>query len=266
MKQFLYLLGLIFLPLAAIAQSGYVHDAMERKYGDPNAKKGTDWFNNHLMNAKYDEAYVFPLSLTMHITSYEENGGKKNESDIRYFINSAKNCFATNVGEDERRKKKKNDEMLIIYDYKANTMLMLNMTEKTGMAININAFMSGENIEKREKGGHPAAKTKSSMSCKRTGKTKTIQGYPCEEYICTDEDRNTRSEVWITTKIPMNIAQSGARGPMAAYWGSTSSLGGMMMEGHFYKDNQLESSIEVTDINPHADMKIKTTDFKMNGM
>jgi hypothetical protein len=132
MKQFLYLLGLILLPCIAAAQSGYVHDAMERKYGDPNAKKGTDWFNNHLMNAKYDAEYVFPLSLTMHVTTYDKGGDKKKESDIRYYINSAKNTFATDVMEDERRKKKKNDEMLIIYDYKANSMLMLNTTDKTG--------------------------------------------------------------------------------------------------------------------------------------
>jgi len=266
MKQCLYLLSFILLPVAAMAQSGYVHDAMERKYGDPNAQKGNDWFNNHLLNAKYDPEYIFPLAMTMHMTSYEKNGEKKNESDIQYFINAAKNCFATNAGGDERKKKKKNDEMLMVYDYKANTMLMLNVTDKTGMAININAFMSKENIEKREKGEHPASKTKSSMSCKRTGKTKTIQGYPCEAYICTDEERNTRSEVWITTKISINIAQSGARGPMAAYWGSTSSLGGMMMEGHFYKNDVLESSMEVTNINPHADVKVKTTDYKMNGM
>jgi hypothetical protein len=125
--------------------------------------------------------------------------------------------------------------------------------------------MSKENIEQREKGERPAPKTKSSVNCKRTGKTKTIQGYLCEEYICTDEERNTRSEVWVTNKIPVNIAQSGARGPMAPYWGSTSSLGGMMMEGHFYKNDQLESSIEVTNIDPKANMKVNTTEYKMNG-
>jgi hypothetical protein len=52
---------------------------------------------------------------------------------------------------------------------------------------------------------------------------------------------------------------------MAPYWGSTSSLGGMMMEGHFYKNDQLESSIEVTNIDPKANMKVNTTEYKMNG-
>lgn len=264
MKYCIYLVCLL-IPVLAQSQSGYVHDAMRRKYGDPNAQKGNDWFNNHLLNAKYEETYTFPLSMTMHITTYDKSGDRKNESDVHYYINAAKNCFASDVGEDERRKKKKSDEMLMLYDYKANVMLMLNVTDKTGTAININAFMSKENIEKREQGTQTAGTRKTSVSCKRTGKTKTIQGYTCEEYICTDEEHNTRSEVWVTNKISMNLAKGGARGPMAAYWGSTSSLGGMMMEGHFYKNDKLESSMEVTQLDPHANMKVNTTEYKMNG-
>ncbi|XZF14898.1 DUF4412 domain-containing protein [Chitinophagaceae bacterium MMS25-I14] len=242
------------------AQESYVHDAMRKKYGDPQAQKGNDWMQNHMLNAKMEAQYTFPTSMTMHITNYDK-GAVKSESDIQYFFNSSKNFFATNA-EDSRRKKK-NDDMLMIYDYNNNTMLMLNQTEKTGMAININAFRSQESIDKRST-DKPAKDYKSSTKCNKTGKTKTIQGYKCEEYVCTDDERNTRTEMWIAPKISVNMAQSAARGPLAAFYRGGQNYTGMMMEANLYKDGQLETTTQVTKLDEKANLVVKPTDYKLN--
>ena len=178
---------------------------------------------------------------------------------MTYYLNGATNQFAMRMADDNKKKAK--DAMLIIYDYKSNSMLMLNEAEKTGMAMNINAFMSGDAIKKREEGGEARGAVNTNTSCKKTGKTKIIRGYSCDEYVCTDSERNTRSEIWVTNKLSFDLAKSNSRGPLAGYFGSAKGLGGMMMEGNFYKNEELEMKMETTDLNNSANMLVQTKDY-----
>ena len=257
MKTVLFSFVLLGLTLSSNGQSGYVRDAMYEKYGQPGAEKGADWMKN-MMSGKVEPEYKFPVMVQMHTTSYK-NGTKKDEMDMTYYLNSATNQFAMKMVEEKKRKK--NEEMLIIYDYKSNSMIMLNETEKTGMAMNLNAFMSGENIKKREQGAGAASNDKGTTSCKKTGKSKMIRGYSCDEYICTDSERDTRSEVWVTNKLSFDIAQPNSRGPLAAYLGGAKGLGGMMMEGNFYKNDELEMKMETMDLNNAANKLVSTKDY-----
>ena len=80
--------------------------------------------------------------------------------------------------------------------------------------------------------------------------------------MCVDKDRNTRSEIWVTNKISFDIAQTNSRGPMAAYFGSAAGLGGMMMEGNFYKNDELEMKMEMTNLDNAANMLVKTAQYE----
>jgi hypothetical protein len=260
MKQLLSLLPTMFLAFNCMAQpgSGYARDAVHDKYEKDNAankQKGMDWMAN-MMNAKTEPEYNFTTSMTMRVTDYKD-GEKKGENDMQYFVNASKKYFAAKMT-DNNSKRKNNDVMFIIYDYDNNSSIMLNEKEKTGMAININAFMSKEAQENRGKGTTKEGEYKS--DCKKSGKTKNIQGYSCEEYVCIDEDRNRRNEIWIANKLP-NISQSLSRSPYA-YMGNM-GMTGMMMEGTFYKNNQIDSKIEVIELNPKADITVKMSDYKM---
>lgn len=100
------------------------------------------------------------------------------------------------------------------------------------------------------------------ITCKKTGNKKTIQGYACEEYVCIDQDRNRRSEVWVTTQLPIDMTRAGARSPMGAY-AMGGDMPGAMMAGKFYKNDVLESSMEVTELNAKANYTITIADYKM---
>lgn len=239
---------------------GYAQDAAEKKYGQPGMDKLEGWMSK-VANAKTEETYTFPLSITMHTTSYKDNE-KKKEADVKYYISAAQNAVGFK-GEEETGKKKK-DASFIIYDHKNHSMVMLDEKEKTGMAMNLNAFMSGEAIKKRDEG--KTEPVKSDVKCNKTGKTKTILGYKCEEYVCIDEDRNRRNELWITTKFSPGLSKASANNPWGAYFQSAEKLGGMMMEGIFYKNEHIESSMLVTEINEKADVQVKLVDYKMNEM
>ena len=254
MKQLLFLLILLLLGLTCYAQRSEVEQAMYEKYGKDNAAKGADWMKR-MMNAKVEPEYRFPVMIQMHLTTYNK-GSKKDESDLTYYINTTANRFAMRAASDNRRKG--GDEMLMIYDYKANSMVMLNEKEKTGMAMNLNAFMSGEAArEKKEQQGAGKGNT----DCKKTGKSRTIQGYLCWEYLCVDKERETRSEVWIAEKVPFDLSQTTGRSPMAGYFNSAKGLGGMMMEGNFYKGGNLEMKMEVQRVSNSENLLVKTDDY-----
>ncbi len=250
-KILITLISIGIIPCAAVAQSEYVQEAMEKKFGAAGLAKLNEWMNDHVMNVKMEDSYVFPYAMNMRITSYKK-GVKKEEGEMPYFFNPEQQYFAT-----EANDKKKKQEMFIIYDYKENAVLMLNTKEKSGMAFNLNAFMSGEAIANKEH----AQNEPSPVSCNKTGNKKDIQGYACEEYVCTDSDQNTRTEVWITDRIPVNIAASKAPGTIAHLFGSTSTLKGMLMAGDFYRNDQLESKVEITSVNDKADISIVTADY-----
>ncbi|MBS1588378.1 MAG: hypothetical protein JST52_02065 [Bacteroidetes bacterium] len=257
MKQLLFLLILAQISFSCYAQSGYVRDAMYDKYGRDHEKKGEDWVKN-AMSGKVDPEYKFPLMVKMHNTSYKR-GEVRDESDITYYVNNAANKFGMRA---ENGSKKKKEDMLIIYDYIANSMIMLNETDMTGMAMNLNAFMSGDAIAHRNQG--KADKQETNNDCKKTGKTKIILGYNCEQYVCVNKDDNTRSEMWVTTKLIFDMSKTAGRGAMTGLLGYTRGVGGMMMESEFYKNDDLEMKMEVTKVNPNENTVVKTTDYRFS--
>lgn len=231
-----------------------VEKSMEEKHGNPGKDKLDAWMNGQLLNVKVEPSYSFPVSVTMHMTNYS-NGEKKKESDIRYFFNTPQGLMGTSGGENSKKKK---DEMFMIYDYKANAMIMLNVTDKTGMAMNLNAIKSKEQIEEREH-NRPGSKPQSNTDCSKTGKIQTIQGYKCEEYVCIDKERNTRGEIWVTRELKPT-SMSGMRNT-PALWGNAQAAGGMLMAGKFFKNGELDYSMEVTELNTNADYTVNTGDY-----
>ena len=268
-KAILFVPFVLFLVGPAMAQRGYVKDKVEDKYeeknkkeyGEPGMNKYNDWMNGKVLNVKVEPEYAFNLSMTMQVTGYKK-GEKRDPTYMKYFISTPKGYFATAAID-----KKNNEEMFMIYDLKANAMLMLDTKKMTGMAININAFMSGEAIANREKklAEGPGKDAHPNTNCKKTGKTKTIQGYSCDEFVCVDEEKNTRTEMWITNKIPVNISHANMRGPFASYFRNMGDMGGMMMEANFYKNDVIESNMLVTELNEKANRVEVMKNYKMNG-
>ena len=262
MKKTIIIAASLFLVQYVYAQpgSGYARRAIEDKYEKDNAgnkQKGMDWLNN-AMNGKTEEVYKFPLNVKMHMTTYK-NGEVKDENDMDYYLNTGAKYFGARITDNNKRKNK--SIMFTIYDYDNNSSIMIDENEKTYMAVNINTFMSAEAQANR---GKTTTDGKYKNDCKKSGKSKTIQGYSCEEYVCIDEDRNRRSEIWVTTKIPVDISQSFMRSPYA--YVSTNKMAGMMMEGSFYKNDQIESKMEVTSVNTSANYNVTMSDYKKQGM
>lgn len=260
MKQILLLGIAATFSFSTYAQKGQVENAMQEKYmkehGNDGMAKLQDFMDN-MSNATTRPEYKFPLSLTMKVTEYK-NGNPKESTDIKYHVNAAEEIFSF-IGKENRGG---NKDMQVIYDSKNNAMVMIDEAKKSYVAMNINAFMSAEAQARR---GNPAA-SKDDVKCNKTGKSKNVNGYPCVEYVCIDEDKDSKVEVWVTNKIPVNMAKAAKGQPWAMYYTGLDGMSGMMMEGKVYEKGKLNGTMEVTDINEKANHTISLSKYKKMDM
>lgn len=248
----------LLLSQLSFAQKGQTEKAIQEKQRAEGMAKLQEMMAG-MSNAETRPVYKFQISMTMRVTEYK-NGAKKEATDMKYHVNGAEETFAF-VGNENKSAGK---EMTVVYDSKNSTMVMLDEQKKTYMAMNINAF---KGMEKQV--GGTSGKAGNNIKCNKTGKTKVIQGYLCEEYVCVDKEKDSRSEFWVTNKIPVDIAQSFKSSPIAAYFGKVDGmdgLSGMMMEGKFYEKGELKAGMEMIDVNEKSSHSIMLNNYKKTDM
>jgi hypothetical protein len=263
MKSIFFSLILIcFFSSTIHAQRGYVRDAIEQKYEDKYMNDSSSalkqWMYGNLTNVKVEPTYTFSQTLMMHTTTYKKDK-ISSESDMEIYLNSSKKTMGFRIIESTTKK----DDITMIYDYTQNAMITLNNKEMTGMAITLNAFMSREQQEQMKSTQSTTANT--NTDCKKTGNTKMIQGYKCEEYVCINTERNTKVVMWICPSIfNQNINSSFLGNYLNGY--SYPTAAGMAMECLLYKNDVLETEMEVTQFNKTTTKTISTSAYAINKM
>lgn len=215
-------------------------------------------FMEGMANAETRSVYQFPMSMNMHIVSYK-NSSKKDEMDIKYYANTSDEILAF-----ESKDKGGKGEATIVYDPQKSTMVIVNDKEKSYMAMSIKSFEKMDMQKMMQQ--HGAGNEKHDIKCSKSGKTKTIQGYDCEQTVCVDKEDGSKAEVWVTDKLPINITKSAKNTPWGMYFNGLEGMNGMMMQGDFYKNDKLEASMNVTEINTKANHSVQLSKYKKMDM
>ena len=248
MKKLLFILA-VTGSISCFAQEKEVRDAMEKKYGEPGMEKMNEWLAG--MSGKVEPEYNFPMSVDMTMVNYRKKEPQK-PMQMTIYVNNDKGLFGTKMNDDKGK-----NQMIMVVDQENNNIVMLNEKEKTAMAINTKTFMATNNYS------HTTKEKAGSVDCKKTGKTKTIEGYNCEEYVCTNSERNGRYEIYVTDKVKFDFTNNdGRNNPFADYFKQAAGLGGMMMEGKFYEKDELQATVIVNNVNTAANYTISTTGYK----
>lgn len=158
----------------------------------------------------YQASYTFTSSVTYQIESSKKPG----ESQIINY----------NFGDQVVKMDANSQGMASILDSKNGVMIMLNDKEKTAMVMSTKAMEAAMQQQQMNQGNKPASKIT------RTGRTKTILGYKCEEMLI-ESDKKT--EVWITKDAGIDVSNtfanmsktSASQIPSEAF-----TEGGMLME------------------------------------
>lgn len=124
-------------------------------------------------------------------------------SSVSYKIESAKNPGESQVIDydfgDQVIKMAATPDMSSIIDSKNGVMILLNNKEKTAMVMSTKAMEAAMKQQQMNQGNKPAAKIT------KTGRTKTILGYKCEEMLI---ETDKKTEVWITKDAGIDVSNT----------------------------------------------------------
>lgn len=191
--------------------------------------------------------YNFNANVLVEIQNYKKSGEKDGDpANIRYHFNDASEYFATEMNNAD--KKGKSTETFSVAEFKKNQMVTFinNNGEKTGMIMKYDLQKAVNN-----------AKDTSGFEIKKTGKTKNILGYNCDEYIGKDKKGNV-TEYWVTKELKYDISKmfaSSKNNQAHAY------EGGFTMEMTMNDKDGKKTTWIVKEVNAKAEKKVLTADY-----
>ena len=207
-----------------------------------------------------EDSYSFSSNLKMDMENYSASGSIENKGYINSFFNQSGESFAYEFFGDEGEDTGKG---FFIYDQKNNASIILSEKdgEKTGIVTGVNLNMEEEIEDMGDDAPDPSTLN---QNLKKTGKTKTILGYKCNEYIYEDEEVisniwMTKDKVWQTQNMFSAIYKS------AQY--SSSFPNGFMMEiDSKNKQTKERNLMKVTEINEKINKKVDLSDYNIMNM
>jgi len=201
----LMLAALLYAPLVPYAQQSAVHNGiekrMEKKYGDPQRKKGKEEIGK--ITYENDKRYKDPsnkvqATIVFESKQFNKKGEVKNTSREKIVFGKTGECMVMREGE--------KDEMWMIFNYadKANYMVMLR--DRSAMKMPL------VNMQKMiEKGAQKEAERSGSddkASWKATDEQQTINGYNCRKFIYTYPDKThfTTMDAWVSREVKLDLS------------------------------------------------------------
>lgn len=224
-----------------------------------------------MKDVKHETVYTFTSSMTMEMQSTDSLGKKSEKVLYTTFFDKNSRSFAMEFETTDKETKQKQQSQFI-YDYKNWAMLILGgkSGEKSGIAMEI---PKDSTIEAQQKQGNQPNQEQVKKdyndyvsNYKATGRSKTIAGYNCSEYVY--ENNEGRSEVWVTKDVVFDYSK--AYGQMGVTGLTYSGAGygfGTAMEWHFIdKDSKARSDMSVVDIKPSNPKSFDLTGYQIIGM
>ncbi len=203
-------------------------------------------------NVDYETNYAFDAYIQMEVSEYNNNEKLKDKVVYDSYINKDAVDYAM-VFKDGK------DQSTIIFDSKNSAMLILSDSdgEHTGVAMGIDPEALAEDAEEsaEESEVNP-------YKAHKTGKTKTILGYLCDEYLAEDETSEAR--MWVSEKLGKQVRREmlnnqqtfGAAFYHAAY------MDGMVLEYDLLdKDDGERTVMMVTNIDLNHSHSISTRSY-----
>jgi hypothetical protein len=212
-------------------------------------------------NLKYNDEYVFTADMKYSTETFDEKGKSTGQMYSRMlFAKDNKNMAMISESTDPNEK----NTSQIIFDGENQVMVMLNDKDKSGMVMG-----SGTSVTEEEQNEQSnSAETEevqdySNINFTKTGKTKTILGYKCDEYLSKDE--NTESHFWITNQL---LFKSGSALNKMNQMNNAYSLGqfpgGFVMEMNSKNlQDKTSSTFKVVEINENKTNKISTKGYQL---
>ena len=223
--------------------------------------------NNVMMNAmgltgnvEHETEYSFDAHIQMEISEYKKNGNLDKQMLYDSYVHKEDADYAMEFSDD-------GSKSIMIFDTKNSAMLILTNSdgEKTGFATSIDPETMAEEAEAYEE--EDSGVDSDPFNYKKTGKTKNILGYSCDEYLMEDEATEVR--MWVSEKLGKEMRKEwmNNKQTFGAMFSSAYALNGMVMEYNFLnKEDGDKMVMQVTKIDMNKSHTVSTEGYTIMSM
>lgn len=212
-----------------------------------------------------EDSYTLDNLVQMHIESFDESGKKTSEGEFITHLGSNSKSMAYELISGDVAEPGMG---FIIVDAvnKATIMLSEEDGKKTGLVYGLGTFFESvqdESLEDLDLSETPETYL-ANPNVSKTGRTKTIAGFKCEEYKYTDE--NSVSNYWITQDIKMNTKDFFSTLFKTSLYTHGMAWGYMMEATTVNNTNGEKSNMTVTRVDKNSNRKISMSDYQITNL
>lgn len=209
--------------------------------------------------------YRFGHLIQMHVESYDEKGEKISTGEfITHFNPDSKSMAYQMVSGDMATE----GQGMFIIDAENNAMIILNdeNNEKTGIVYGIGTFFQtmGEDWEEEAELEESPETYLANPNVKKTGNSKKIAGYNCDEYVYSDEE--TESNIWITTDMKMNTRDFFSTLFQTSLYSHGIPWGYMMEVETDNKETGEKSTMQVTKVDENSNASFALGEYQITNI
>lgn len=213
---------------------------------------GTRLFGNKV-DLKYKEEYNFSSRIYMKMETYDKKDVTKMDFYMFYSINSPSIGVETNSITTEDADAVPVTAKMVV-DGENKIFLML--TEVNSMKIGMISAIPDENAQVMGPDGKPAKKTSTPVFTK-TGNTRVVAGYKCDEYTYVYPEEKMNGKVWFSKEPGVLVdKRAWSNSGMAAYYGYNEFRDGLVLASEGYDDKgkliSKAETIEIAKNYPHS--------------
>jgi len=210
------------------------------------------------------DSYVFNQLIDMYVESFNKHGEKESEGQFITHLNPDTKHMAYEVVSGDLSEP---GQGIFIIDAENGATIILGDEngEKTGVVYGTGAFFSsiGESCEEAELDETPE-NFLMNPNVKKTGRTKNIAGYKCEQYRYKDEE--SESEIWITKDLKMNTRDFFSTLFSTNLYSHGIPWGYMMEVTSLDKESGEKSFMQVTRVEENSNTRFSLADYKITNL
>lgn len=213
----------------------------------------------------FENSYSFSYLIQMHIESFDKSGNSTSSGEFISHIDKESQSMAYEVISGDMAE---SGQGIFIIDAKNDAMLILNDKngEKSGIVYGMGDFFEnrGQTYEEEIDLSETPETYLANPNVKKTGKTKTIAGFKCEEYVYEDDE--SKSHVWITKDLKMNTRDFFSTLFNTSLYSHGMGWGYMLETTSINKNSGEKSVMEVTRIDKNSNKRFNLSGYQITNL
>jgi Domain of unknown function (DUF4412) len=206
-----------------------------------------------------EDSYNFTSSITMEMESFNSDGNSDGKIFYESYINPNEKTYAMKFTSTEAEEQ--NSEGLMVFDYKNKAMIILSNEdgEKSGM---VTPIAADESVYDEDVNTEYDEDFEKYSNIKKTGNSKKILGYNCDEYMYKDEQG--KISYWFTDEVDIfNSSLFGGIEQLSMFFAGQMPEGMMLqMESEDFNSNE-KFQLNVKEINKNRSKSISLEGYQL---